>query len=105
MTTFFPFLRLTTLGNPVLVCLFLTSYRPFRKRRPTNGVYPPLHQLVQFAEFECPGLPSADAPRVGRNFLQASPFMERLDRDGQIGSCSLEVDVRFWCRLKGNGRI
>src|SRR5579864_8252878 len=43
MTTFFPFLRLTTLGNPVLVCLFLTSYRPFRKRRTTNGVYPPLH--------------------------------------------------------------
>src|SRR5882762_7989429 len=31
MTTFFPFLRLTTLGNPVLVCLFLTFLPSFPK--------------------------------------------------------------------------
>src|SRR5580704_15319777 len=95
MTTFFPFLRLTTLGNPVLVCLFLTSYRPFRKRRTTNEVYPSLHPLVQFAEFEAPGLSSAVPPRVGRDFLKASPFIQSLHCDGQIGRCSLHVDVRF----------
>src|SRR5260370_6049970 len=48
MTTFFPFLRLTTVGNALLVCLFLTRNTPFRKRRLSNGRYPSLHPLVQF---------------------------------------------------------
>jgi hypothetical protein len=96
MTTFFPFLRFTTVGNPLLVCLFLTPHAPFRKRRTTNRVYSSLHPHVQLTEFEAPGLSVTIAPRVGGDFLKPGPFVKRLDSHRQIRGRSLYVDVGFW---------